>query len=101
MAGAIRTPTPMNPPARPSRTGNFGQGVARVIQERKPLYIGTVETLTAARPVSIYFSEKVTPPLPPNRTNPPTMSEERHVTRAGDFAPRARAIPYIKKPAVR
>src|SRR5881394_4109035 len=55
--------------------------------------------MTAASPVSIYFSESVTPPFPPSRRNPPTMSDERHVTGAGDFAPCARAIAYIKTPA--
>src|SRR5216110_274735 len=31
--GAIRIPTPMNPPASPSKTGSLGRGVAPVAHE--------------------------------------------------------------------
>src|SRR5207247_7251584 len=39
--------------------------------------MGTIATIRAAKPESIYFSEIVTPPLPPSSKHAPIISEVR------------------------
>ena len=61
--------------------------------------MGTVATIRLANPVSINFSEIVTPPFPPRRRHAPTMSDVFQSSQVDLSGPCRRAIANIMRPA--
>src|SRR5439155_10222136 len=76
-AGASKMPTPIKPPTRPSQRIGIGFGVIPVAQPSTTMYMGTTATISAANPESIYFSDIVTPPLPPRSKQAPIIKDVR------------------------
>src|SRR5713101_2913495 len=63
--------------------------------------IGTIATITAANPESIYFSEIVTPPFPPRSKQAPIIKDVRQFAQLDLTMPCDQAIAYMIKPARR
>src|SRR5437762_8013160 len=61
--------------------------------------MGTIATTSAAKPESIYFSEMVTPPLPPSSKHAPIISEVRQFLQFDSLMPCDQAISYMIMPA--
>src|SRR5262245_48666888 len=61
--------------------------------------MGTIATISAANPESIYFSEMVTPPLPPRSKQAPIMHDVRQFAQVDVTIPCDQAITYIIRPA--
>src|SRR5947208_13242659 len=63
--------------------------------------MGTTATISAANPESIYFSETVTPPLPPRTKQAPIIKDVRQFAQFDLPMPCNHAIPYMITPAIR
>src|SRR6059058_6460060 len=61
--------------------------------------MGTIATTSAAKPESIYFSEIVTPPLPPSSKHAPIISEVRQFLQFDSPMPCDQATAYMIMPA--
>src|SRR6266568_6360596 len=63
--------------------------------------MGTIATISAANPESIYFSDIVTPPLPPRSKQAPIIKDVRQFIQFDLPMPCDHAIAYMITPAVR
>jgi len=61
--------------------------------------MGTIATINAANPESIYLSEMVTPPFPPSSKQAPIISEVRQLAQLDLPMPCDQAIAYMITPA--
>ncbi len=61
--------------------------------------MGTIATISAASPESMYFSEIVTPPLPASSKHAPMISEVRQFAQFDLVMPCDQAIAYMISPA--
>src|SRR5215510_8823595 len=61
--------------------------------------MGTIATINAANPDSIYCSEIVTPPLPPSSKHAPMMNDVRQFAQVDWPIPCDQAIAYMIMPA--
>src|SRR6266550_5266732 len=100
-AGPSKIPTPAKPPTRPSQIIGAGLGVMPIAQPRITMYIGTIATISAANPESIYCSEIVTPPLPARSKQAPIIKEVRQFAQLDLPIPCDNAIAYMIIPAIR
>src|SRR6266480_4837210 len=61
--------------------------------------MGTIATISAASPESMYFSEIVTPPLPASSKHAPMISDVRQLAHVDLPIPCDQAIAYMISPA--
>src|SRR6266513_4155301 len=61
--------------------------------------MGTIATISAASPESMYFSEIVTPPLPASSKHAPMISDVRQFAQLDFPMPCDQAIAYMISPA--
>jgi hypothetical protein len=61
--------------------------------------MGTIATINAANPESIYCCEIVTPPLPPSSKHAPMMNDARQFAQVDSPIPCDQAIAYMIMPA--
>src|SRR6478735_6784063 len=76
-----------------------GGGAIPVVHPSSAMEIGTIATISAANPESIYCSEIVTPPLPPSSKHAPMMKDVRQFAQVDLPMPWDQAIAYMIMPA--
>src|SRR5438046_990308 len=92
-------PTPTQPPISASQTIGLGLAAIPVNQPSSTIYIGTIATISAAKPESIYSSEIVTPPLPASSKHAPMIRDVRQFAQLDLLMPCDQAIAYMIRPA--
>ena len=88
----------------PTATGQMMRSCPTMC-ESSTIQSGTVATSSAANPDEMYCSPKLTPPLPPASSSPPTISAASHCRRPGrsvpSTSPRRIEKMYSSTPAMR
>jgi hypothetical protein len=92
--------TPTNPTSNPIITPGRGRNAPCHSQSKSTIHIGTVETRSAVMLDETCCSAHVTPPFPTKSNNVPMIAADRHSILVGGFAPRKRAQPYKRRPAI-